>query len=95
MEQVIANHAAYAAATTDVMRVQLVAAGEAIMAMDSWHGTGATMGGVLLECGAALISVVMLRSGVFTKATAYVGILAHGLDLAHIAPGYACNTALQ
>ncbi len=77
----------YAAATTDAARSQLLAAGEALLASDIWHGTGAIMGGVLLQCGAVLISVVMLRSSVFSRTTAYLGIVMHGLDLAHIVFG--------
>ena len=77
----------YAAATTDAMRTQFLAAGEAILATDIWHGTGAVVGGVLVQSGAVLISVVMLRSSVFGKATAYLGIVMHGLDLAHIVSG--------
>ena len=77
----------YAAATTEATRTQLLAAGEAILATDIWHGTGAIMGGVLVQSGAVLISFVMLGSGVFSKTTAYVGILMHGLDLAHIVFG--------
>ncbi|HEY1161062.1 MAG TPA: hypothetical protein VGE83_10550 [Terracidiphilus sp.] len=77
----------FAAATTDAVRSQLLAAGEAIMAADIWHSTGAILGGVLLQSGAVLISVVMLRGGVFGKATAWLGIVMHGLDLAHIVGG--------
>ncbi len=66
---------------------QLLAAGEAIMAADIWHATGAILGGVLVQCGAVLISVVMLRGGVFSKTTAWLGIVMHGLDLAHIVGG--------
>jgi hypothetical protein len=57
------------------------------VAADLWHGTGAILGGVLLQCGAVLICVVMLRGGVFSKATAWLGIVMHGLDLAHIVCG--------
>jgi hypothetical protein len=77
----------FAAATTDAARAQLLAAGEAIMASDIWHGTGAILGGVLIQCGAVLICCVMLRGGVFGKATAWLGIVMHGLDLAHIIGG--------
>jgi len=45
------------------------------------------VGGVLLQCGAVLISVVMLRGAVFTKTTAWLGIVMHGFDLAHIVGG--------
>jgi len=74
----------HAAAKTEAARVQLEAAGEAILATDIWHGTSAFMGGILLQSGAVLISVIMLRSDVFSKTVACVGILTYGLDLAHI-----------
>ncbi len=77
----------FASATSDAARNQLLAAGEAIMAADIWHSTSAILGGVLLQCGAILISVVMLRGRVFTKTTAWLGIVMHGLDLAHIVGG--------
>ena len=77
----------YAAATTEAARSQLLAAGEALMASDIWHGTGAMMGGILTQCGALLICVVMLRGKVFGKITAYMGIAMYGLDLVHIVIG--------
>ncbi|MDR3772260.1 MAG: hypothetical protein P4L26_02865 [Terracidiphilus sp.] len=77
----------FAASISDAARNQLLAAGEAIMAADIWHATGAILGGVLVQCGAVLISVVMLRGGVFSKTTAWLGIVMHGLDLAHIVGG--------
>lgn len=40
------------------------------------------MGGILGQSGAVLICVVMLRSAVFRKTTAYLGIVMRGLDLA-------------
>ena len=45
------------------------------------------MGGILLQSAGVFISVVMLQSKVFSRLTAYVGILTHGLDLAHILIG--------
>jgi hypothetical protein len=77
----------FAAATSDAARTQLLAAGEALMAADIWHSTGAILGGILVQCGAVLISVVMLRGGVFSKTTAWLGIVMHGLDLAHVVGG--------
>ncbi|MBD3263435.1 hypothetical protein GF374_03595, partial [Candidatus Woesearchaeota archaeon] len=65
----------YAAATTAAQKNQLLAAGEALLASEMWHGTGAMMGGILMLVGAVIVSVVMLNSDVFGKATAYVGIL--------------------
>ena len=77
----------YTAATTDEARHQLLAAGEAILATDMWHGTGAILGGLLLESGAVLISVAMLHSSAFGRPTAYLGVVTHGLDLLHGALG--------
>ena len=77
----------FAAAASDTARNQLLAAGEALLAADIWHSTSAILGGVLLQCGALLISVVMLRGNVFSKTTAWLGIVMHGLDLAHIVGG--------
>ncbi len=78
----------YASATTDIRRNQLLAAGEAILASDMWHGTGAKIGGLLMQTGALVISVIMLKTRVFNKLTAYTGITTHGLDLAHILVGF-------
>lgn len=77
----------YASATSDTARSQLLAAGEALMAADIWHNTGAILGGVLMQTGAVLISIAMLRGGVFGRFTAWLGIAMHGLDLAHILVG--------
>jgi len=74
--------------TSDLQKNQLLAAGESILASDMWHGTGARIGGLLLQTGALLISLVMLRSKVFSKSTAITGIATHGLDLAHIFVGF-------
>jgi hypothetical protein len=77
----------YAAATTDAARNQLLSAGEAILAGDMWHATGSTIGGILTQCGAVLICIVMLRGNIFGKPTGYMGIVIHGFDLAHILIG--------
>lgn len=73
----------YAAATTEAMRAHYLAAGEAVLNTDIWHGTGAYVGGMLVQAGAIWISAVMLR-GVFSKLTAWVGIAMHALDFVHV-----------
>jgi hypothetical protein len=78
----------YAAATTEEQRLQFLAAGEAILASGMWNSTSAIIGGILLHTAAVLISIVMLWSNVFSKMTAYVGILTYGLDLVHILIGF-------
>ncbi len=73
----------YAAATSEAMKAHYLAAGEAVLATDIWHGTGAYLGGIFVQTGAVWISVIMLR-GVFSRLTGWVGIITHGLDLIHI-----------
>ncbi len=74
----------YAATATDLERSQLLAAGRAVIASDMWHTTGAFMAGIFLQGATTLISILMLRGRSFSPATAWVGILVHGLDLAHV-----------
>jgi hypothetical protein len=64
----------YAAATTDVQRSLLLAAGQAAHA--SSRATPETTGFFFVAVGGLFISVVMLRSEAFGRAAAYVGILA-------------------
>jgi hypothetical protein len=45
------------------------------------------LGGILVQSAAVLISVVMLRGKEFSRTTAYLGIVMHGVDLAHIVLG--------
>jgi hypothetical protein len=78
----------FAVATTEAQKSQFLAAGEAILASDSWHGTGASVGGVLAQTAGVLVSIIMLGNPSFRGATAYVGIVTHGLDLAHILLGF-------
>ncbi len=78
----------FAAATTEIQREQLLAAGEALLVSDMWHASGALIGSVLMLVSALILSLVMLKSGSFGRATAYVGILTHGLDLAHAVIGF-------
>ena len=71
----------YAAATTEAEKSIVLAAGQAMIAVS--EGTGGQYTGMPLAWLAGLIlSVVMLRSKVFSKATAWVGILGLGLLLA-------------
>jgi hypothetical protein len=75
------------------VKAQLLGAGEAILASDMWHGSGALAGGMLLQTGTVLISIAMLGSRGFGRLTAWAGIVTHGLDLLHIPleilfPGY-------
>jgi hypothetical protein len=70
----------YAVATA-VQRSQIATAGESFVAL--LNGTGPIMGGLFIEGAFVIISIIMLQSRVFSKKIAYLGIAAHGLDVAH------------
>ena len=63
----------YAAATTDVQRSMFLAAGHVMLAI--YQGTAFDVGYVLEGVALLIIAVVMLRSTLFSKKAAYVGIL--------------------
>jgi hypothetical protein len=78
----------FAATTDPAQRTLFLAAGESILASDLWHGSGALIGGLLMQTSTLILSLVMLRSPVFSKGTAWVGVVMHGLDLLHIVAGF-------
>jgi hypothetical protein len=79
----------YAAATTEAQRAVYLAAGEGLLATQNpgtiYGGTGIYVNLFLVLLAGLVISVVMLRSNVFGKATAWVGIIANGVCLLHFA----------
>lgn len=74
----------YAAATTDAQRSMLLAAGQAMLAL--YQGTAFHVSYVLLTVAPLIISGVMLRSTLFNKGTAYVGIVANVIGLGFFVP---------
>jgi hypothetical protein len=77
----------YAAATTEAQRSMLLAAGQAVLALNNpgaiFEGTGIYMSFFLLAAASLIVSVVMLRSNLFSRVTALIGILASALDLTY------------
>lgn len=63
----------YAAATTNAQRALFEASGQATFAI--WQGTAFDVGYVLGSIALLIIAVVMLRSTIFGKVTAYVGLV--------------------
>ncbi|GEM_PF-144389 len=63
----------YAAATAEAERSVLLAAGE--VALATWQGTAFNVGYVLEGAALLITALVMLRSDIFSKETAYVGIV--------------------
>ena len=74
----------YAAAATDAQRALLLAAGEAMLAVFS--GTAYHISLILGSVALVIIPIVMLQSKIFSKATAYMGILANVLALGFYVP---------
>jgi len=77
----------YAAATTETQRSMLLAAGQAVLALNNpgavFEGTGIYMSFLLLAAAGLIISSTMLQSNLFNRVTAWIGILASGLDLTY------------
>lgn len=76
----------YSAATTDTQRAMFLAAGQATLAIHNnagYEGTGIYMSFFLVSVAGLIISAVMLRSNIFGKVTAYVGLLANGFGLSY------------
>jgi hypothetical protein len=72
----------YAAATTDAQRSLFLAAGQAMLANTNQRAVeGFNMGFLLVSVAGLIVSAVMLRSNIFSKVTAYVGILANAISL--------------
>ena len=75
----------YADATTDAERTALMGAGQAIIA--NWTGTAFNVAYFLGALFAIIVSIVMLRSKVFSKATGYAGLAMGVLTLVPASAG--------
>ena len=74
----------FAAATTEAERSRLLAAGEAVLASDMYHSSAGAVGGILLLGGSLILSGLMIKSDVFGKGTAIVGLIGNGTDLLRV-----------
>lgn len=74
----------YAAATTDAQRAALLAAGHAMLA--TYQGTAFKASYIFCSIAPLMVAVVMLRSHVFGKVTAYVGIVGNVLGFGLFVP---------
>lgn len=77
----------YAAAVSDIQRTSPLAAGEALLSINNpgalFQGTGIFICMFLVPLAGLIMSLVMLHSPIFNKATAMTGILANGLILCY------------
>lgn len=74
----------YAAATTEAQKAMLLAAGQVTIA--TWEGSAFQASYFLGSIAPIIISAIMLRSKLFSKATAYFGILANAIALGLYVP---------
>ncbi len=74
----------YSAAVTDAQRAIFLAAGQATIA--AWEGSAFQASYLTGSIAAIAISAVMLRSGLFGRAAAYLGILSNALALGLYVP---------
>jgi hypothetical protein len=77
----------YAAATTETEQAMLLAEGEKLLLVDNpsalYHGAGPTLALFLVTVAAVMTSIAMVRSPVFTRTTAYLGLAAEGLQMGY------------
>lgn len=72
----------HAAATTDALKSQFLAAAQATLAQSAQGGFGGGVeGGIPMAVAGLIISAVMLRGRTFGKVPAFVGILANGIGM--------------
>lgn len=72
----------HAAAATDALRSQFLAAAQAALAQSAQGGIGGGVeGGVPLAVGGLIFSIAMLDGNIFGKGATYVGVLANGVGL--------------
>lgn len=74
----------YAAATSDVQRAAFLAAGEGMVA--TFHGTAFQVSYILGSMSGLVLSVITLKSAVFSKATAYLRLASSVLDFGIFIP---------
>ena len=82
----------YASATTDAQRSTYLAAGEATLAV--FNGTAFWVSYFAGSIGGLLLAVVMLRTPVFSKATAYLRLASSVLDFGILIPTIGLPIAL-
>jgi hypothetical protein len=69
----------YALANSNAQRTALEAAGQALLAVGQSHTPGTFIAFFLAEMAGVMVSLVMLRAGIFSKLSAWAGILGFGM----------------
>jgi hypothetical protein len=77
---------AYAASTGAAQRELILAAGQAALAMHhnaSYSPDGISLSFLLVSTAGMIVSIVMLRGRIFSRGTAWMGMLANGFQLSY------------
>ncbi len=72
---------------SEELRNLYLAACEGMLADDMWINTGYVYRGLLIELGAIIFSVMMIRSSSFTKPVGWIGLVTHCFDFGSIVMG--------
>ncbi len=73
----------YSVATSEVQRSMLLMSGQRSLALNEFSGPARTVSLLFIAVAGLIASSIMLRSQVFNRATAYVGLIACGSDVAY------------
>jgi hypothetical protein len=75
----------YYAATTDLERMAYLSAGQALVTTSNpmVFGTGVFWAFIMVTTAGVIVSVAMIRTAIFPKATGYVGLVANALGLGY------------
>lgn len=77
----------YQSTTSPEIKQHLLAACEGMLASNMWINTGAIIRGLLIEMGAIIFSILMLKTLIFTRAAGWIGLLTHSFDFLSIFTG--------
>ena len=77
----------YHLATSPEVKQRLLAACEGMLASDMWINTGSIIRNILIEAGAIIFSLLMLKTLIFNKITGWIGLLTHGFDFLNVIVG--------
>jgi hypothetical protein len=73
----------YHSTSDPMVKEHMIAAAEALRALDMWHMTGAVLGSILSQVAGGGISLLMMKCSMFGRRLGLLGVIIHVLDLIH------------
>jgi hypothetical protein len=74
----------YKLATTDIEKTEIVSAFKALLAL--FNGTASNISYLCGNCSLLIYSIMMIKSNIYSKSTAYVGLVANTLAFTYYIP---------